>query len=146
MEPKRRRKDPDRTATNDLCDIFCSDEAKVKRLKSRVHQARGLGAFFKAFADETRASILYCLSRDELCVCDVAQILGMSVQAVSHHLRLLKTTHIIRSRRAGKMVFYSLDDDHIVTLISEGLAHLDHTRPGEAAPEMEPGNVRERTS
>lgn len=132
METKRPGRELDRSAPDDLCDLFCSDETKVRGLKSQTFRARGLGTFFKAFADESRASILYCLSREELCVCDVAQIMGMSVQAVSHHLRLLKAARIVRSRRSGKMVFYYLDDDHIVNLIGEGLAHLAHTRPRSA--------------
>ncbi|MHB9026984.1 MAG: ArsR/SmtB family transcription factor [Armatimonadota bacterium] len=108
----------------ETCDVFCSDEHKVRRLREHVGQAVGLGSLFKAFSDETRAKILYCLLHDELCVCDVSQILGMSVQAVSHHLRLLKTMRIVKSRRDGKMVFYSLDDAHIAALIHNGLAHI----------------------
>ncbi len=122
----------------DQCDIFCFDEAKVQSVKDDIHRAEGLGTFFKAFADETRASILYCLSQEELCVCDVAQVLEMSVQAVSHHLRLLKTAGVIRSRRDGKMVFYSLDDDHIVSLINTGMAHLLHAPQGQSAPGKRP--------
>ena len=118
----------------DQCDIFCFDKAKVQALKDNIHCAEGMGTFFKAFADETRASILYCLSREELCVCDVAQVMEMSVQAVSHHLRLLKAAGIVRSRRDGKMVFYSLDDDHIVTLINVGMAHLLHAPQGKSIP------------
>lgn len=115
-------------AQSDVCEIFCSNESKVSRLRTTVHEAKGLGEFFKAFADETRAAILYCLSREELCVCDVAQILGMSVQAVSHHLRLLKAGNIVRYRREGKVVFYSLDDEHIAKLIRDGLAHVHESR------------------
>ena len=113
---------------SDVCEIFCSNPFKVSRLKATVNETKGLGELFKAFADETRATILYCLSREELCVCDVAQILGMSVQAVSHHLRLLKASGIVRYRREGKVVFYSLEDEHISSLINEGLEHVAHTR------------------
>ncbi len=116
------------TDGQDICEIFCSDEAKVGRLKQDVHRAKGLGKFFKAFADETRSAILYCLSKEELCVCDVARIMDMSVQAVSHHLRFLKASDIVRYRREGKIVYYSLDDDHIAALIRQGLAHVNHTR------------------
>jgi len=91
--------------SQDVCGIFCSDAAKVGRLKGDIRQARGLGRLFKALADDTRATILYCLSREELCVCDVAQVMGMSVQAVSHHLRLLKAANIVRYRRDGKIVY-----------------------------------------
>jgi DNA-binding transcriptional ArsR family regulator len=70
---------------------------------------------------------MYCLCREELCVCDVAHILGMSVQAVSHHLRLLRALRLVRSRREGKLVFYSLDDAHVAGIIQQGLEHLSHT-------------------
>lgn len=131
MRKRRLRENPGSASSDDACDIFCSDESKVRNLKPLVSRTQGLGTFFKAFADETRASILYCLSREELCVCDVAQVLGMSVQAVSHHLRLLKAARIVRSRREGKMVFYSLDDNHILSIIDEGLAHVAHTAAGQ---------------
>lgn len=117
---------PGEVSPRDVCDIFCSDAAKVGRLKDDIHLARGLGRLFKALADDTRAAILYCLSREELCVCDVAQVMGMSIQAVSHHLRLLKAANIVRYRRDGKVVYYALDDDHVSNLIREGLAHVRH--------------------
>lgn len=109
---------------DDLCEVFCSDEEKVRRLRSTVNEADGLGTLFKALSDETRAKIMYCLGRDELCVCDVANILNMSVQAVSHHLRLLRALRLVKYRRDGKLSFYSLDDDHVQSLIAQGLAHL----------------------
>ena len=119
----------DLETTPDICDIFCSDAAKVARLKGQVGQADGLGNLFKALSDETRAKILFCLSREELCVCDVANILDMSVQAVSHHLRLLRAMKLVKYRRDGKLAFYSLDDEHVEQLIGEGLAHL-HEKDG----------------
>ncbi|MHB9134499.1 MAG: ArsR/SmtB family transcription factor [Armatimonadota bacterium] len=109
---------------DDVCEIFCSDETKVRRLRGEVGRAEGLGNLFKALGDETRARILYCLSREELCVCDVANIMGMSVQAVSHHLRLLRAMRLVKYRREGKLAFYSLDDGHVANLIQEGLAHV----------------------
>ncbi len=114
-----------RTMRNDdLCDIFCSDEEKVRRLRGQVGMAEGLGNLFKALGDETRAKILFCLSREELCVCDVANIMEMSVQAVSHHLRLLRAMRLVKYRKAGKLAFYALDDAHVAALIREGLAHV----------------------
>jgi DNA-binding transcriptional ArsR family regulator len=113
---------------SDLCEVFCFDEAKVRRLRCQVGRAEGLGNLFKALSDETRAKILYCLSQEELCVCDVANIMGMSVQAVSHHLRLLRTMKLVKYRREGKLAFYSLDDAHVEHLISEGLAHVREHR------------------
>lgn len=109
---------------DDLCEIFCSDEEKVRRLRGQVGLAEGLGNLFKALGDETRAKILFCLSREELCVCDVANILEMSVQAVSHHLRLLRAKRLVKYRKAGKLAFYALDDAHVAAVIREGLAHV----------------------
>lgn len=113
---------------SELCEVFCSDEAKVHRLRGRVGEADGLGNLFKALADETRAKILYCLSLEELCVCDVANIMAMSVQAVSHHLRLLRAMKLVKYRREGKLVFYSLEDEHVTNLIQEGMAHVHELR------------------
>lgn len=106
---------------------FCSDAEKVQRLREEIPRADGLGTLFKALGDETRAKIMYCLCHEELCVCDIARILGMSVQAVSHHLRLLKALRLARSRRDGKLVFYTLDDSHVMGIIRQGLEHLAHT-------------------
>lgn len=108
----------------DMCEVFCSDEAKVRRLREMAPQASGLGTLFKALGDETRAKIMFCLSREELCVCDVANIMNMSVQAVSHHLRLLRALRLVKYRREGKLAFYSLDDAHVRQLIEQGLAHM----------------------
>lgn len=110
--------------------LFCSDEAKVRRMQSLVRHADGLGNLFKALGDETRAKILYALSQDELCVCDIAQVMAMSVQAVSHHLRLLRTLRLVKHRRDGKVIYYLLDDEHVARLILEGLAHVEEHRRG----------------
>ena len=110
-----------RKVDEDVCEIFCSDEGKVRRLRETVSQATGLGTLFKALSDETRAKIMYCLLQDELCVCDVANIMRMSVQAVSHHLRLLRAMRLVKYRREGKFAFYSLDDEHVAHIIQHGL-------------------------
>lgn len=125
-DPGRRERD---VPGFEVCDVFCSNAGKVERLKAEVGLAKGLGTFFKAFADETRSSILYCLSREELCVCDTALIMDMSVQAVSHHLRRLRAANLVRCRREGKIVFYSLDDEHVSDLIRQGIAHVRHAGP-----------------
>ncbi|WP_439328941.1 ArsR/SmtB family transcription factor [Desulfofundulus thermosubterraneus] len=87
-----------------------------------------MSELFKVLGDETRTKILYLLSYRELCVCDLAEILEMSLPAVSHHLRLLKAMRLVKYRREGKMVYYSLDDDHIVNLIREAQAHFAEER------------------
>lgn len=83
-----------------------------------------LAELFKVFGDPTRIRILYALSAQELCVCDIAEILGMTQSAISHQLRVLKQTHLVKFRREGKTVFYSLDDDHVATMLSQGLEHV----------------------
>ncbi|MDQ0287183.1 ArsR family transcriptional regulator [Desulfofundulus luciae] len=100
----------------------------IEDLKDKVLEVAGLSELFKVLGDETRTKILYLLSYRELCVCDLAEILEMSLPAVSHHLRLLKAMRLVKYRREGKMVYYSLDDDHIVNLIREAQAHFAEER------------------
>ena len=83
-----------------------------------------LADLFKIFGDTTRIRILYSLFEAELCVCDLAQILGMQLSAVSHQLRILKNASLVKFRRDGKSVFYSLADDHVRTILSMGTEHL----------------------
>jgi DNA-binding transcriptional ArsR family regulator len=111
----------------DFCDTFCLDEDKVKKLLGTVPDMTGLAELFKVLADETRARIVYLLSKEELCVCDIATILGTTVSNVSHHLRVLRTSHLVRFRRDGKQVYYTLDDDHVIHIIREGFDHVNHT-------------------
>lgn len=88
----------------------------------------GLSELFRAMGDETRVSILYLLSKRELCVCDLAYLLDISLPAVSHHLRLLKVMHLVRSTRTGKQVFYTLDDPHVLSLIEVAREHYAEWR------------------
>lgn len=81
---------------------------------------------FKALADPTRVRILHALSHAELCVGDLAAVLEMSESAVSHQLRLLRSLHVVRARRDGKLVFYALDDEHVTRLFQLSLEHLGH--------------------
>jgi len=83
-----------------------------------------LAGFFKVFADGTRMRILYALCEQELCVCHLAELLGMSVSAVSHQLRILRDADLVRTRREGKTVFYSLADDHVHSIILCGMEHI----------------------
>jgi DNA-binding transcriptional ArsR family regulator len=89
--------------------------------------ARRLAATFRSMADPTRARILHALSHAELCVGDLAAALGMSESAVSHQLRLLRELRIVRARRAGKLIFYALDDEHVTRVFQLTLEHLGHT-------------------
>ena len=79
---------------------------------------------FRALADSSRAKIVYCLLRQELCTCDLAAILGHSESSVSQHLRVLRQLHLVKSRREGKMVFYGLDDAHLRVLLAVALNHV----------------------
>lgn len=116
-------------STADCCDEFdpSSPEAKAA-LRDRLVEVAGLSEIFRALGDETRTRILYLLSLQELCVCDIAEIMEMSLPAVSHHLRLLKMMRLVKYRREGKNVFYSLDDDHIVGLIRQAQEHYEEER------------------
>ncbi len=105
---------------------FLFNEEKVERLKGEVKITKGLANIFKALADDTRMKIIYALSREELCVCDVANIIGSTVAAASHHLRYLRNVGLAKHRKQGKMVFYTLDDDCVKTIIDAALAHNRH--------------------
>lgn len=109
---------------SDLCEIFCFDKEKVTRLKEEVQVTRGLSLLFKALADDTRVKIVYSLSREELCVCDVASILGTNVATASHHLRLLRNMGLARQRKEGKFVYYSLGNKNLGELIESALRHI----------------------
>ena len=111
----------------DLCDLFQPHPDKVDALKGQVPELTRLADLFKALSDPTRAGILYLLSRGELCVCDIAEILESSVSNISHHLRILRAAHLVKYRRHGRQAFYSLDDDHVVDLFRAGLEHINHT-------------------
>ncbi|MBC7082594.1 MAG: ArsR family transcriptional regulator, lead/cadmium/zinc/bismuth-responsive transcriptional [Bacillota bacterium] len=113
---------------NDVCDVFTPSGDKAARLKDRLLEVAGLSEIFKALGDETRTKILYLLSLEELCVCNLAQILDISVPAVSHHLRLLRALRLVKYRREGKTVCYSLDDEHIVNMIRQAQEHFAEDR------------------
>lgn len=108
----------------DLCGVYSlSCTGSEGELRARLDEAAGLAELFRVLADETRTRILYLLSEQELCVCDLAHLLYMTPPAVSHHLRLLRVTRLVRSRREGKQVFYTLDDEHVLTLIRTAKEH-----------------------
>ena len=83
-----------------------------------------LAELFKVFGDSTRIRILYTLFESELCVCDIAELLNMSQSAISHQLRVLKQARLVRNRREGKTVYYFLADDHVRTIIGQGMEHI----------------------
>ncbi|SHI22546.1 DNA-binding transcriptional regulator, ArsR family [Sporobacter termitidis DSM 10068] len=83
-----------------------------------------LAELFKVFGDSTRIRILWALTEAEMCVCDIAALLSMSQSAISHQLRVLKQTRLVRHRKDGKVVYYSLDDEHIRQILDQGLTHI----------------------
>lgn len=85
-----------------------------------------LAEIFKTMGDPTRIKIIHALSQSELCVCDLAEHLGMTQSAISHQLRVLRNIRIVKYRREGRTVFYSLDDEHILLLFNQGLCHVLH--------------------
>jgi ArsR family transcriptional regulator len=112
---------------DEACDVFHLHPGKVSALKRGLMADGSVAALaetFKVLGDTTRVRILDALSRSELCVCDIARLLGLSESAVSHQLRLLRGMRLVRPRRAGRMVFYMLDDQHIVGLFEHGLEHV----------------------
>lgn len=111
---------------DDLCEVTCVDEEKVKRVKAVVslQNTMAVSKIFKALSDDTRIKIAYTLSVEgELCVCDVANIVGCTTATASHHLRLLRNLGLAKYRKEGKLVFYSLDDDHVKQLIQIAFTH-----------------------
>lgn len=112
----------------DLCDNFCPSSDSVAALQEKVMEVAGLSEIFKVLGDETRTKIMYLLAHRRLCVCDIAVVLEMSLPAVSHHLRLLKALRLVKYVREGKMVYYSLDDEHILHLIREAQEHFAEER------------------
>ncbi len=111
------------------CDVLALDEALIRKVARRTLksvQAERLAATFKMLGNPTRVRIVDALSHAEMCVCDLSVLLGMRVSNVSHQLGLLKTHHIVRSRRDGKMVYYRLDDEHVRTLFDQATVHVKH--------------------
>ena len=87
-----------------------------------------LSEFFKILGDTTRAKILFALDKNELCVCDIANVLGMSKSSVSHQLGTLRRSGIVKCKKVGKEVFYMLDDDHVKQVFEIGIEHIEHKR------------------
>ena len=98
--------------------------AQVRALLPGEETLTGLSELFKVFGDGTRIRILYVLYEQEVCVCDLAGILGMTQSAISHQLKILRQARLIRSRREGKTIFYSLADDHVYTMLSQATEHI----------------------
>lgn len=111
----------------ECCDFIHAHEEIVEKVRGQLpgeDTLYDLTELFRIFGDSTRIRILYVLFEAEMCVCDIAALLGMTQSAISHQLRALKNARLVKSRREGKTVFYSLADDHVKTIIDQGLEHV----------------------
>lgn len=115
-------------ADDKICSVTCTDPEKVEQLKKRLANLDVMVDIFKAMGDDTRFKLIYALWHGELCVCDLAQVVDMTVAAVSYHLRYLRNLRLVRCDKRGKFVYYRLDDDHIADLVSIALAHSREER------------------
>ena len=109
------------------CEYLYVHEDVVKQVTSEMPQDEilyDLAELFKVFGDSTRIKILYALFEAELCVCDMAQLLGLTQTAVSHQLRVLKNNKFVKFRREGKNIFYSLSDNHVRSILGQGMEHV----------------------
>lgn len=111
----------------ECCDVtYVHDDTvlRVRRNMPKEDLIKELADFYKVFGDATRVKILCVLLESEMCVCDLAEVLEMTQSAISHQLRVLKQMKLVKNRREGKTVYYSLADDHIQTIISQGMEHI----------------------
>ena len=116
-------------ALNDVecCDFYQVHEDVVRTVRDKMPDEDvlyDLAEVFKVFGDSTRIKILYVLSESEMCVCDIAQLLNTNQSASTHQLRILKQNQLVKSRRDGRAVFYSLADGHVKTIMSQGMEHI----------------------
>ena len=113
----------------DCCESNIIHDDIVKRVRNHMPDEDlllDLSDFFRIFGDSTRVKILYVLFESEMCVCDIAALLSMTQSAISHQLRILKDARLVRNRRDGKVVYYSLDDEHVKHIFDQAMAHIKH--------------------
>ena len=109
------------------CDVIHEKIVENTRMKMREEAEYGnLATLFKMFGDGTRVKILHALELNELCVCDLAALLGMTKSAISHQLKALRLANLVKSRREGQVVYYSLADDHVKYILDIGFDHIHH--------------------
>ena len=105
-----------------------ADPETIRQIDEKMppeEELQDLAEFFKVFGDATRVKILFVLLQAEMCVCDLAAALSMTQSAISHQLRILKQNKLVKNRREGKSIFYSLADDHVRTIINQGREHIE---------------------
>lgn len=111
------------------CTINHKNDDLIKKILSEIpsdEKLFDLADFFKVFGDSTRIKIIYVLLKSEMCVCEIADILSMSQSAISHQLRVLRNSKLVKYRKEGKTVYYSLDDEHVENIIEQGYSHITH--------------------
>ena len=116
-----------KSKTSDVCEVYYVNERhveKARRALSPEREVLAVAEMFRNLGDPTRVKILQALAVEELCVCDLAKLLGVSESATSHQLRVLRSQKLVRFRKEGKMAFYSLDDEHVDSLMREVLRHV----------------------
>ena len=109
------------------CDCTALHPERINKINKNlpdIDTLYNLAELYKVFGDSTRIRILYVLFEDEVCVCDIAEILNMSISAISHQLRVLKNARLIKYRKEGKICYYSLADEHVKTIIGQGIDHV----------------------
>ena len=112
----------------EICENTVIHEDTVKNVKEKMPEdglIYDIAELFKVFADSTRMKIIYALMEEELCVCDIANIVQTTQSAISHQLRVLKQAKLVKFKKVGKTVYYSLDDDHVRTILSMGMEHIE---------------------
>ncbi|MGN1002149.1 MAG: ArsR/SmtB family transcription factor [Oscillospiraceae bacterium] len=115
----------------ELCEAYCVHTDAVEAVGEQMPpepELLDMAELFKVFGDSTRIKILYILSRRELCVCDIAQLLGMTQPAISYQLKVLKQAKLVKNRREGKTIFYSLADRHVETIIGMAKEHIEEDK------------------
>ena len=116
-----------KSSSLETCDCNIIHEEVINVVKKKMPEDENLyelAELFKVFGDSTRTKILWALSESEMCVCDLANLLNMTQSATSHQLRVLKNSRLVKNRKEGKVVFYSLDDDHVKQIFLLGLSHI----------------------
>lgn len=119
---------------NLYCDCNIIHEEKVKDTKQKMPDKLiidEVATFFKILGDSTRIKLLFALDSNEMCVCDIANVLDMTKSSISHQLSTLRTNEIVKCRRVGKEVYYSLDDDHVKEVFEVAMSHINHKMKGE---------------
>jgi DNA-binding transcriptional ArsR family regulator len=133
---------------NESCEAQHLDPSSTAARRQRLLPARTVEALadtFRVLGDPTRVRILDALSTGELCVCDIASLAGISESAVSHQLRLLRGLRLVRPRRAGRQVYYAVDDHHILELLNQAMTHVEEQRsPQSPRPPADPADAERR--